>query len=59
MSSKVSVSTLLGTVKAKTAIRIFRQFAHLKKMVLTGNISGDDLSSFLRRWLFSRMTVYL
>ena len=31
---KESVSTLLGMVKGKTAIQIFRQIPHLKKIVL-------------------------
>lgn len=34
---KVSISKLLGTVKGKTAIQVFRQFLHLKKKPYWGN----------------------
>ena len=34
---KVSISTLLGSVKGKTAIQIFRQFPYLKKKPYWGN----------------------
>jgi len=34
---KVSISKLLGTVKGKTAIQVFRQFPYLKKKPYWGN----------------------
>ncbi len=34
---KVSISRLLGTVKGKTAIQVFRQFPYLKKKPYWGN----------------------
>ena len=37
MPPKVSVSTLVGTVKGKTAIQIFRQFPKLKQKPYWGN----------------------
>ena len=37
MPPKESVSKLLGTVKGKTAIQIFRQFPHLKQKPYWGN----------------------
>jgi len=37
MSPKESVSKLLGTVKGKTAIQIFRLFPHLKQKLYWGN----------------------
>jgi len=37
MPPKESVSKLLGTVKGKTAIQVFRQFPHLKQKPYWGN----------------------
>ena len=37
MPPKESISKLLGTVKGKTAIQIFRQFPHLKQKPYWGN----------------------
>jgi putative transposase len=34
---KVSISKLMGTVKGKTALQIFRQFSHLKTKPYWGN----------------------
>jgi len=34
---KVSISKLMGTVKGRTAIQIFRQFSYLKKKPYWGN----------------------
>ena len=34
---KVSISDLMGTLKGRTAIRIFKQFAYLKKKPYWGN----------------------
>jgi len=34
---KISISKLLGTVKGKTAIQVFRQFPYLKKKPYWGN----------------------
>ncbi len=34
---KVSISTLMGTVKGKTALQIFRQFSYLKEKPYWGN----------------------
>ena len=38
---KVSVSTFVGIVKGRTAIRIFNQFKHLKKNYIGGIIFGQ------------------
>ena len=34
---KVSISTLMGTVKGKTALQVFRQFSYLKDKPYWGN----------------------
>ena len=34
---KVSVSTLMGTLKGKTALQVFRQFPYLKEKPYWGN----------------------
>lgn len=34
---KVSISQLMGTLKGRTAIRVFKQFPHLKKRHYRGN----------------------
>ena len=34
---KVSISNLLGTVKGRTALRVFRQFPYLKQKPYWGN----------------------
>ena len=34
---KVSISQLMGTLKGRTAIRVFKQFPHLKKRPYWGN----------------------
>lgn len=37
MPPKVSISELMGSLKGRTAIRIFKQFPHLKKKPYWGN----------------------
>ena len=37
VSPKVSVSTLMGTLKGKTALQVFRQFSYLKEKPYWGN----------------------
>jgi len=37
VSPKVSVSKLIGTIKGRTAIRVFSKFKHLKKLPYWGN----------------------
>jgi REP-associated tyrosine transposase len=34
---KVSISTLMGTVKGKTALQVFKQFPYLKEKLYWGN----------------------
>ena len=39
--SKVSISKLMGTVKGKTALQVFRQFSYLKEKPYWGNYFGQ------------------